>query len=237
MFLFLLFLLKIFRFSIRCVPDFSCAFPQAHSNPSLCQYFLMRSKTSKQAARLILPAFTKYPPQWGRLAHCLKEYTLFYRDDCLKANQKSSHPYSFYKDESHRSRVTTLLHRKLTLSASLSTGILWHHNGCLPPQPTGLSVALPSSLSPELYSIKFPYWKRSLRDSSSETSILTAFGAKLLDVFKTNFLCASHQPAAFCSFHWLLLVPITALPFSIEASWQIVKVEFCHVFFSNQRAS
>jgi len=40
------------------------------------------------------------------------------------------------------------------------------------------------------------------------------FGAKLKDVFTCGFPCASHQPAAFCMLHPMLLLLITAFQFN-----------------------
>ncbi len=97
------------------------------------------------------------------------------------------------------SRGTTYLHRQLTLSASMSTitrYITYKY----------------------LIMILFRY---NVLSPSPPTRILHS-AAKLQDVFIKNFPRASHQPAAFCPFHSLLLVLINAFAYNLYESFSFV---------------
>lgn len=120
--------------------------------------------------------------------------------------------------------IPPFLYRQFTLPASAGTesyfnlvylnptqfrltqdAIPWHVNGCL---------AYRRSLLGNLFSVWFlsHFFRTFIRlvTKFDQTFIALPFGAKLKDVFRTSFPCASHLPAAFCSFHLFLLLLIIA---------------------------
>lgn len=81
-----------------------------------------------------------------------------------------------------KSRVTTLIHRPLTRSASPS---IWQYF-------CNITVAPGAA-----------YW--------SSKSFLITFNAQLVNVFGISFPCASHHPAALCMFRSYLLLSVIAV--------------------------
>lgn len=94
---------------------------------------------------------------------------------------------SYEKDEAY-TRVTTFVHKRLAPSISASVR---QHSGT---DNVRHSVAA--------------YWNMRLAVKYRKRHAM--FGARLGDVFKLRFLRASHQPAAFCSFRLILLLPVKA---------------------------
>ena len=92
-------------------------------------------------------------------------------------------PHALYMHKDGiKSRVTTLIHRPLTRSASPS---IWQYF-------CNITVAPGAA-----------YW--------SSKSFLITFNAQLVNVFGISFPCASHHPAALCMFRSYLLVSVIAV--------------------------
>lgn len=109
------------------------------------------------------------------------------------------------KDEGYNSRGTTFLHSTLTRTAS---------------QVRAYNITVPVMNSS---------YRRILRQDNGchfRCSLLSArnsFGAKLQDVFRSVLRRASHQPAAFCAYHRILLLLFIADDVSIQTFLQNVK--------------
>ena len=92
-------------------------------------------------------------------------------------------PHALYMHKDGiKSRVTTLIHRPLTRSASPS---IWQYF-------CNITVAPGAA-----------YW--------SSKSFLITFNAQLVNVFGISFPCASHHPAALCMFRSYLLLSVIAV--------------------------
>ena len=67
-----------------------------------------------------------------------------------------------------------------------------------------------------------------------ETGAGPKFGARLGDVFGSGFVCTSHQPVTFCTFHLKLLVPVIAVGFFnmpiIDAEGRVCQWVFINLF-------